>query len=93
MGHRAFEEGSRSLIFAFNGLEDSEELVEFGGIIQELGEGDPNGGPFVATVGFWNDLARIYATTGASFRIWYGGFVGHGEVGPTPVSDVHGTND
>ena len=80
IGDAASREGSQSLIFVFDGFDDTPDSVQFGGIIQDLPIGDPNGGRFVATIRFWNELARIYATKGSTFLVWYGENVGKGHV-------------
>ena len=71
------EQGNRSLIFVFR---DGAEEVSFGAVIEFTdGTAEP-GSHFGAQVWFWNDRAATYATTDASFALWYQRTVGSGKV-------------
>ncbi len=74
--------GFRSMLFQFAslGLEDCAGPVSFGGQVLEVLEGGIPGGQMTAVVGFWADLAEVYATPGAKFSLWMGRNVGNGEV-------------
>lgn len=71
--------GTRSLIFEFK---DQNGKAQLGARIET-----PTVGPLCpgeeilgARVDFWADEARIYATEGQSFELWYGRHIGHGVV-------------
>lgn len=71
-----FREGSRSVMFRFPEACEHEDGDMFGAIIEELDE-QPDG-RLRAHLLFWNDLARIYVTPGATFEVWYAQTVGEG---------------
>ncbi|WP_203337831.1 hypothetical protein [Nocardioides limicola] len=73
-----FQPGSRSVMFRFLEAGEHEDGDMFGAIIEELDE-QPDG-QLRAHLLFWNDLARIYATPGAEFEVWYARTVGDGVV-------------
>lgn len=74
-----------SLILLFASLDEDSAAME---AEQQLGAivdtGRPNiqpGDTGLATLTFWSDLGRIYATPGSAFRLWYAGrIVGDGLV-------------
>jgi hypothetical protein len=72
---------TRSLLLRFAHADGQSEPVTLGAVITpraaaELAPGDK----LDALVLFWADEARIHATPGASFDLWYGRVVGHGTV-------------
>jgi hypothetical protein len=75
-----FREGSRSVMFRFPEAGEHEDGDMFGAIIEELV--DQPDGRLRAHLLFWSDLARIYATPGANFEVWYASTVGDGVVLP-----------
>lgn len=75
-----FREGSRSVMFRFPEAGEHEDGDMFGAIIEELDE-QPDG-QLRAHLLFWNDLARIYVTPGATFEVWYAQTIGEGVVLP-----------
>jgi hypothetical protein len=75
-----FREGSRSVMFRFPEAGEHEDGDMFGAIIEEIDE-QPDG-QFRAHLLFWNDLARIYVTPGATFEVWYAQTIGEGVVLP-----------
>ncbi len=73
-----FRPGSRSVMFRFPEAAEHEDGDMFGAILEELDE-QPDGLLRVHLL-FWNDRARIYATPGAEFEVWYARTVGDGVV-------------
>lgn len=78
-----FREGSRSVMFRFPEAGAHEDGDMFGAIIEELVE--QVDGRLHAHLLFWNDLARLYVTPGATFDVWYAHTVGDGVVLPEPA--------
>lgn len=79
-GYRApLPSGTPSLIFEFN---DQNGKTQLGARIQTPAADAFRPGEEVleARVEFWADEARIYATEGQSFELWYGRHIGHGVV-------------
>ena len=73
--------GTRSLLVRFPDGDGQPAAVTLGAVITpraatELAPGEK----LDAEVLFWADEARIHATVGASFDLWYGRVVGHGTV-------------
>lgn len=69
--------GNRSLVFQFDSLDPACEVTNLMAVIEAaVGQNQQ----FEAEVRFIGDLAELYATKGASFRLWYGGMVGSGHV-------------
>ena len=74
--------GTPSLLLRFPPAEPGGESVTLGAVLT------PHGGVQVLAAGheihvdvlFWADEARVYATVGASFDIWYGRLVGSGVI-------------
>jgi hypothetical protein len=79
--------GTRSLLLRFpppNG--DHAGPVTLGAVLTPRTASDLTPGSQVDVEAlFWTDEARIHATVGASFDLWYGRDVGHGTV--TGVAD------
>lgn len=81
--------GTRSLLLMFAGLEDPEQRMSVGAVIttsdgQAVQPGHSN---VEVELQFWADEARVYATPGVAFELWYGRRVGTGVVGS--VIDDH----
>lgn len=74
--------GTRSLLLRFPPVdEDNPEPVTFGAALIPRGAVELASGQVTEVdVLFWADEARIYATPGVSFELWYGRRVGHGTV-------------
>lgn len=75
-----FREGSRSVMFRFPEAGEHEDGYMFGAIIEELDE--RSDGQLRVHLLFWNELARIHATPGATFEVWYAQTIGEGVVLP-----------
>jgi hypothetical protein len=82
--------GTRSLLLRFPAVgEANPELVTLGAVLTPQNGTELAPGAVTETdVLFWSDDARIHATAGASFDLWYGRPVGHGTV--TSVADDFG---
>jgi hypothetical protein len=74
--------GMRSLLLRFSGGEGRASAVTLGAVITPRSAVTfVPGETVVALVLFWADEARICATPGGSFELWYGSrIVGHGTV-------------
>jgi hypothetical protein len=74
--------GTRSLLLRFPALEDGQsDTVTLGAILTpQDGSRLAAGEKLDAELVFWADEARIFATPGASFDLWYGRLVGSGIV-------------
>ena len=73
--------GTRALLVRFPDGDGEPAAVTLGAVVTpraatELAPGEK----LDAQVLFWADEARIHATVGASFDLWYGRVVGHGTV-------------
>jgi hypothetical protein len=79
--------GTRSVLLRFPPTNsDQAEPVTLGAALTPWDGSDLTPGSEVeAEALFWTDEARIHATVGASFDLWYGRDVGHGTV--TGVAD------
>lgn len=75
-----FREGSRSAMFRFPEAGEHEDGDMFGAIIEELDE--QSDGQLRDDLLFWNDLARVHVTPGATFEVWYDQTIGEGVVLP-----------
>jgi hypothetical protein len=75
-----FRPGSRSVMFRFADAGQHEDGDLFGAVIEGFDE-RPDGMLRVRLM-FWNDLARIYVTSGARFEVWHAHTVGDGLVLP-----------
>ena len=71
-------EGSRSVMFRFAEAGAHEDGDMFGAIIEELTE--QADGRLRAHLLFWNELARVYVTPGATFEVWFVHTIGDGVV-------------
>lgn len=76
----SIEAGSRSVAYLFEPLDEGEEPMGFGAVVEDVLAGGLPGGELSAVVRFWADLAKVYATAGAKFDLWLGRVVGHGVV-------------
>lgn len=74
--------GTRSLLLNFQSFESHDEQVQIGAVIIVMDANKLEPGVMDARVRlhFWADEATIYATPGATFKIWYGLVVGEGVV-------------
>jgi len=74
--------GTRSLLLNFLSLESRDEQVRIGAVIDVMDAKSLEPGTLetLARIHFWTDEAAIYATPGATFKIWYGRVVGEGVV-------------
>ena len=79
--------GTRSLLLRFPAAgDDSSEPVTLGAVVTPRGAAELVPGQVTdADVLFWADEARVHATPGTSFELWYGRPVGRGAV--TGVAD------
>jgi hypothetical protein len=82
--------GTRSLLLRFPAAGDgSPEPVALGAVLTSRAATELTPGEVTdADVLFWADEARIHATVGSSFELWYGRPVGRGTV--TGVADELG---
>jgi hypothetical protein len=71
--------GNRSLLFVFPALGEDDEPVRFGAFVEHVDDGEP-GRRCAAQLLFWDDLAEVYASPGATFDVWYSRIVGRGVV-------------
>ena len=81
---------NRSWLYRFKSL-DSEEPkpLNFGAVIESCTTTASNTAE--VELWFWGDLARVYATPGEAFEIWYDGIVGEGEItGVVDIDDTEG---
>jgi hypothetical protein len=84
----ALPSGTRSLVLRFASLEHSDGLLSLGAVITVSdGEALVPSTACEVELQFWADEARIYATPGVPFDLWYGRAVGKGVV-LSPVEDV-----
>ena len=69
-------DGNRSLLFEF---EVGSDLITFGAEMRHVNPGE---GPGItrASLVFWEDSARVIATVGTTFQVWYGARIGSGVV-------------
>lgn len=74
---RPIEPGNRSLVFQFDSLEASGQDEGFGARIEKVTRSEHG---YVVLLCFWADVASVYATPDAQFRIWYGGVAGRRSV-------------
>ncbi len=83
--------GTKSILLQFPSVDDANPgPVMLGAVLTPQNGGQVAPGQVTeADVLFWNDEARIYATTDASFDLWYGRTVGHGTV-ISVVDDLNG---
>lgn len=75
--------GTRSLLLQFEALDGSDGEVTLGTIVTVGAAGEqmmPGRSYADAGLTLWADVARLYATVGSSFQVWYGRVVGHGTV-------------
>jgi hypothetical protein len=73
--------GTRSLLLRFPEGDEQSAAVTLGAVITPRAATELAPGEKVdAQVLFWADEARIHATVGASFDLWYGRVVGCGTV-------------
>lgn len=78
-------DGTRSMLVVFD-AEHSPQRVELGAmIITDTTDLVPGASDIDCRLKFWDDEARIHATPGVHFDLWYGWVVGHGVV--TDVCD------
>lgn len=78
-------------MFRFPEAAAHEDGDMFGAIIESLDE--CSDGQLRVQLLFWNDLARIYATPGSEFEVWYARTVGRGVVLPESAGGVEGCSD
>ena len=74
--------GTRSLLLSFPSLEGHDKQVQIGAVIylMDVEALEPGMLEALVRLHFWDDEAAIYATPGATFKIWYGRVVGEGVV-------------
>jgi hypothetical protein len=66
----------------FEPLTNGASPVQIGALIETLDGAQvlPGSNGRLVLIRFWADEAAVYATPGATFRLWYGGYVGDGVV-------------
>lgn len=79
----ALASGSKSLLFQFAGLgESDQELVSLGAMVvtpdqSALSWGDKDRN---VLLNFWDDASRMYVQDGAEFTVWYSRSIGSGVI-------------
>jgi len=78
----ALPSGTRSLLLKFSGFDENPDQICVGAVISTLSAQDLEPGTCKIDVEliFWSDEARIHATPGTRFAIWYGRIVGEGVI-------------
>jgi hypothetical protein len=78
----ALPSGTRSLLLRFAGFEGNQDSLPIGAVITTTkGEAlEPGDRKVEADLHFWADEARIHATPGAHFELWYRRAVGTGMI-------------
>ena len=72
--------GTRSALVRFRG--EDNDPISFGAVITPTDRSDLTPGARLPNVEliFWADSARLHATSGETFDLWYGRVIGHGVV-------------